>query len=67
MERAAKDDGEARIEADEIVYWAERLKVTPEELRSAVQRGGTMVKDVIAELERRGAEPGMGATPPAKP
>lgn len=57
MDNPLEHDPEARIEADEIVYWAERLKVTPEELRSAVQRGGTMVKDVIAELERRGAEP----------
>ena len=50
---ARHDDPEARVEADDIIYWAERLHVTPEELRSAVQKGGTMVKDVIAELERR--------------
>jgi len=50
---AEPHDPEARIEADDIIRWAERLHVTPEELRSAVQRGGTMVKDVIAELERR--------------
>jgi Protein of unknown function (DUF3606) len=49
-------DPEARIEAEAIVQWAERLGVTPEELRSAVQRGGTMVKDVISELKRRGYE-----------
>ena len=49
-------DPESRIEAEAIVQWAERLGVTPEELRSAVQRGGTMVKDVIAELKRRGDE-----------
>lgn len=49
-------DPESRIEAEAIVQWAERLGVTPEELRSAVQRGGTMVKDVIAELKRRGYE-----------
>ena len=49
-------DPESRIEADAIVQWAERLGVTPEELRSAVQKGGTMVKDVIAELKRRGYE-----------
>ena len=47
------DDPQARIDADQIIYWAERLHVTPEELRSAVQKGGTMVRDVIAELERR--------------
>jgi hypothetical protein len=49
-------DPESRIEAEAIVQWAERLGVTPEELRSAVQKGGTMVKDVIAELKRRGYE-----------
>jgi len=30
--------------------------VTPEELRSAVQKGGSAVKDVIAELRRRNEE-----------
>jgi hypothetical protein len=53
-------DPETRADADEIVRWAARLGVTPEELRSAVQKGGTMVKDVIAELERRGLEPKEG-------
>jgi hypothetical protein len=51
-------DPEARIQADEIVQWAERLNVSPEELRSAVQKGGSMVKDVVEELRRRGLEPG---------
>jgi hypothetical protein len=46
-------DPESRVEAEEIVYWAARLHVTPEELRSAVQKGGTMVKDVLAELKQR--------------
>jgi hypothetical protein len=53
MQDAKRDDPEARVEAEEIVYWAQRLGVTPEELRSAIQNGGTMVGDVIAELERR--------------
>jgi len=53
QDEARPDDPEARVEANDIVYWAARLHVTPEELRSAVQKGGTMVKDVIAELERR--------------
>jgi Protein of unknown function (DUF3606) len=53
MQNAKREDPEARVEAEEIVYWAERLRVTPEELRSAIQNGGTMVADVIAELERR--------------
>jgi hypothetical protein len=56
-EERERVDPESRIEAEAIVQWAERLRVTPEELRSAVQRGGTMVKDVIAELKRRGYEP----------
>ena len=51
--RSEDYDPEARIEADEIVKWAERLGVTPEELRSAVQKGGAEVKAVIAELRRR--------------
>jgi hypothetical protein len=53
-----KHDPEARIQADDIVRWAERLNVTPEELRSAIQRGGEMVKDVVEELKRRGQDPG---------
>jgi len=44
---AEREDPEARVEAEDIVRWAERLHVTPEELRSAVQKGGTMVKDVL--------------------
>ena len=54
-------DSETRIDADEIIQWAARLGVTPEELRSAVQKGGTMVKDVVAELARRGFEPAAGS------
>jgi hypothetical protein len=53
-------DSETRIDADEIIQWAACLGVTPEELRSAVQKGGTMVKDVVAELARRGFEPTIG-------
>ena len=49
-------DPEARVEADELEQWARRLNVTPEELRSAVQKGGSAVKDVIAELRRRNEE-----------
>jgi hypothetical protein len=45
-------DPEARVEAEEIVRFAERLHVTPEELRSAVQNGETTVKDVLQELKR---------------
>jgi uncharacterized protein DUF3606 len=56
MQEPTKDDPEARVETDDILYWAQRLNVSPEELRSAVQKGGSMVHDVIAELERRGFE-----------
>jgi len=49
-------DPEARIEADDIIEWAARLNVTPEELCSVVQQGGTRVADVVAELARRGHE-----------
>lgn len=54
---AEREDPEARVEAEDIVRWAERLHVTPEELRSAVQKGGTMVKDVLQELKRRAENP----------
>jgi hypothetical protein len=49
-------DPETRIETNDLVKWAERLNVTPEELRSAVQKGGETVKDVVEELRRRGFE-----------
>lgn len=54
-------DPQTRVDVDDIVRWAARLGVSPEELRSAVQKGGTMVKDVIAELARRGLERGTSA------
>jgi hypothetical protein len=59
-EQHIPQDPEARVDADDLVAWAARLNVAPEELRSAVQKGGTMVKDVIAELKRRGLEPDQG-------
>ncbi len=55
----AQDPGiepETRIDANDLVKWAERLNVTPEELRSAVQKGGETVKEVVEELRRRGFE-----------
>lgn len=57
----ANADPEARNEAQAIIEWAAQLGVTPEELRSAVQKGGTPVKEVLDELRRRGLEP-----PPAR-
>jgi hypothetical protein len=53
---SGQHDPEARVDADQIIEWAARLGVTPEELRSAVQKGGAMVRDVVAELARRGLE-----------
>lgn len=60
MERKPEHDRETRIEADDIAVWAERLNVTPEELRSAVRKGGRSVPEVVAELKRRGFEPNLG-------
>ena len=56
MAQDPKIDPETRIETNDIVEWAERLNVSPEELRSAVQKGGETVKEVVAELRRRGFE-----------
>jgi len=59
----AKDNPEGRKEAQEIIEWAARLGVSPEELRSAVQKGGRAVKEVVAELRRRGLEPPRSRSP----
>ncbi len=56
MAQDPRIDQETRIETNDIVKWAERLKVSPEELRSAVQKGGQTVRDVVEELRRRGFE-----------
>ena len=34
----------------EVHYWAQRLGVTPEKIRSAVKRVGSMVRDVRRSL-----------------
>ena len=56
MAQDPKIDPETRIETNDIVAWAERLNVSPEELRSAVQKGGETVREVVEELRRRGFE-----------
>jgi hypothetical protein len=45
--------GEAARDAQELAYWARQLNVTPEELRSAVQRGGRSIREVVEELRRQ--------------
>lgn len=64
MQDAGKVAPETLIETKDIVTWAERLNVTPEELRSAVQKGGESVKDVVEELRRRGLEAHSTQQPP---
>ncbi len=52
--REVRIAGEAAHEAEELVYWAKKLNVTPEELRSAVQRGGKTIREVVEQLRRKG-------------
>jgi hypothetical protein len=54
LKQTGKPD-DARIDADqehEIQYWAEKLRVSREQLRSAVRAAGPMVKDVQRYLGR---------------
>jgi len=37
----------------EVEYWTKRFGVTPERLKEAVQKAGTSVNAVEAELKRR--------------
>lgn len=46
-----RPQGAPRDEADELIEWAARLHVTPEELRSAVKRGGEMLEEIRGRLE----------------
>jgi hypothetical protein len=49
------DDARINIEQEhEISYWAEKLNVSPETLRSVVQRAGPLVKDVRRQLDGSG-------------
>ena len=45
------DDSRINIEQiHEVKYWANRFGVSPDALRSAVQKAGSMVKDVRQQL-----------------
>ena len=47
------DDARINVEQDhELGYWSEKLGVSREELRKAVQAAGPMVKDVQRHLNR---------------
>ena len=54
LKQTAKSD-DARIDPDqdhELSYWSEKLGVSRDELRKAVQAAGPMVKDVQRHLNR---------------
>ena len=47
------DDQRINVEQDhELSYWSKELGVSREELRSAVQQAGSLVKDVRQHLNR---------------
>jgi hypothetical protein len=47
------DDARINVEQEhEVRYWAEKLAVSREQLRQAVERAGPMVKDVQRHLAR---------------
>jgi hypothetical protein len=48
-----QDDERINVEQDhEVNYWSEKLGVSREQLRKAVQAAGPMVKDVQRHLNR---------------
>jgi hypothetical protein len=48
-----QDDSRINVEQEhEVRYWAEKLGVSWEQLRTAVQAAGPMVKDVQKHLRR---------------
>jgi hypothetical protein len=48
-----QDDQRINVEQDhELSYWSKELGVSREELRSAVQQAGSLVKDVRQHLTR---------------
>jgi Protein of unknown function (DUF3606) len=54
LKQTAKPD-DVRIDADQdhqVQYWADKLGVSREQLRSAVRAAGPMVKDVQRHLGR---------------
>lgn len=47
------DDSRINVDQDhELSYWSEKLGVSREELRKAVQAAGPMVKDIQRHLNR---------------
>jgi uncharacterized protein DUF3606 len=52
-ETGKPDDARINVEQDhEVDYWSEKLGVSREQLRKAVQAAGPMVKDVQRHLNR---------------
>ena len=48
-----QDDQRINVEQDhEVSYWSKEFGVSREELRSAVQQAGSLVKDVRQHLNR---------------
>ena len=48
-----QDDQRINVEQDhELSYWSKELGVSRDELRSAVQQAGSLVKDVRQHLSR---------------
>jgi len=48
-----QDDQRINVEQDhELSYWSKELGVSRDELRSAVQQAGSLVKDVRQHLNR---------------
>jgi hypothetical protein len=48
-----QDDQRINVEQDhELSYWSKELGVSREQLRSAVQKAGSLVKDVRQHLNR---------------
>lgn len=47
------DDARINVDQDhELSYWSDKLGVTRDQLRRAVQQAGPMVKDVLRALSR---------------
>jgi hypothetical protein len=54
LKRGSRDSSLINIsEDDEVRYWTAKFRVSKEELGHAVQRAGSIAKDVEAELQNR--------------
>ena len=52
--RGPRDSSRINLSQDyEARYWSEKFGVSKEELEQAVQRAGSMAKDVEAEIQNR--------------